>query len=168
MFTASPTYQAFSPMFHNMGRESPAAHGPSIDQSLMEKVSHIRMPDNMQNMPVMKTQGTEPRSIMPTTGGSCISTMASPAHPPPSAVPPNVSTGVRSPYGNGSKQRIARMEYVRTNQRPVSNGAAVEVADHSLGRPPQPQFTNIYSASGFDMLGVLVSVTFWYQSLCIG
>ncbi len=81
-----------------------------MDQSLMDKVSRMRMPDPMQNMPVMKNQGTEPRSIMPTTRGSGMSTMASPAHPPPLTGPPNVNVGIRSPYGNGSKQRIAEMK----------------------------------------------------------
>ncbi|ERF68872.1 hypothetical protein EPUS_04524 [Endocarpon pusillum Z07020] len=141
IFPASPTHQTFSPMFQNMGQDSPAGRGASMDQSLMDRVSRMRMPDAIQNIPVMKTQGTEPRSIMPTTRGSGISAMASPAHPPPSTAPPNVNARIRSPYGNG-----------------ISNGAANEVADHGLGKPPQPQFVNIYSASGFDMLGVLMRV----------
>lgn len=160
MFPASPTHQTFSPMFQNMGQDSPAGHGSSMDQSLMDRVSRMRMPDAMQNIPGLKTQGTEPRSIMPTTRGSGISAMASPAHPPPSTAPPNVNARIRSPYGNGSKQYIAEMEDVGTNLRPVSNGTANEVADHGLGKPPQPQFVNIYSTSGFDMLGVLVGVIF--------
>jgi PAS domain-containing protein len=40
----------------------------------------------------------------------------------------------------------------------VSNGAANEAADPGQGKPPHPTFANIYAPSGFDMLGVLVSV----------
>ena len=38
------------------------------------------------------------------------------------------------------------------------NGSVSDTANYGLGKPPQPQFNNIYSSSGFDMLGVLVSV----------
>ena len=107
IFTASPTHQTFSPMFQGLGRDSPAGHGSSMEQSLMDKVSRMRVPDSMQNMTVMHSQSTSPRSIMPTARGSGASTMATPVHPPPSSVPSNTNGAVRGPYGNGSKQSTA-------------------------------------------------------------
>jgi hypothetical protein len=59
------------------------------------------------------------------------------------------------------------MTMVVSNLRSTSFGSTTDTqlvhdtnegVDPTPGRPPQPQFTNIYSPSGFDMLGVLVSV----------
>ncbi len=157
IFTASPTHQPVSPVFQGLGHDSPAGRSTCMDQSLMDKVSRMRVPDSMQSMSVMNHQGTPPHHIMPTTRGSGGSTMTSPAHPPMSGAPPNVNADMRSPYATASKQSGTESgEDMLVDVSLVLNGSATEVRDHGLGKPPQPKFTNIYAPSGFDMLGVLV------------
>jgi hypothetical protein len=102
LYTASPTHQTFSPMFQGLSQDCPAGHPASMDQSLMEKVARMRMPESLQNMSLIRTQGTSPPRSVPTARGSGVSTMASPTHPQPSNAPPSAKVDM-SPYGNGSK-----------------------------------------------------------------
>jgi PAS domain-containing protein len=165
MFTASPTPQPFSPMFQGLGQDSPASRNQSMDQSLMDKVSRMGMPDSMHNMSVMNNQGNSPRSVMPLKRGSGGSTMTSPPRPPPTSVPQPPNPDTRSTYGNGSKDPKVSRERNRTDTALVINGSATELVDHGPGKPPEPKFVNIYAPSGFDMLGVLVSVLVFYQMM---
>lgn len=160
LFSASPTHQNFSPMFQGVDHESPAGHGLSMDQSLMDKVARMRMPDSMQGMSVMNRHGTSPRSVMPTTRGPGESTMTtSPNHNPPTSMPTQANIGTSSPYGAGCKPFSPNRIVNRTDQGTiVLNGSTADLADHGLGKPPDAKFMNIYAPSGFDMLGVLVSV----------
>jgi hypothetical protein len=109
IFTTSPTHQPFSPIFHSLGQDSPTR----MDQSLMDKVSQMRMPEQMRKMSAMNGQGAAARSVMPTTKGSSVPTMTSPAHPQQPNATPIGNLGIRSPYGNGSKQFTAHRVRIR-------------------------------------------------------
>jgi hypothetical protein len=102
LYTASPTHQCYSPAYHGLGHDSPVGHGSSMEQSFLDKVSRMRMPDSMQNMSIMNGQATSPHHVMPNKRGSNIS-LPSPALPPPTSVPPNANLGIRSTYDNGGK-----------------------------------------------------------------
>jgi hypothetical protein len=157
LYTASPTHQTFSPMFPSLNQEAPAGHPTAMEQSLMEKVARIRMPESLQNMSLIRSQGTSPPRSVPTARGSGVSILASPAHPSSSNLPPGGTADIRSPFGNGSKLDYSEKS-AYANMGLDLDGSVSEAANYGLGKPPDPQFTNIYSSSGFDMLGVLVSV----------
>ena len=103
LYTASPTHQTFSPMFPSLNQDPPAGHPAPMEQSLMEKVARMRMPESLQNMSLIRSQGTSPPRSVPTARGSGVSTLASPALPPPSNAPPSGAADMRSPYGDSSK-----------------------------------------------------------------
>lgn len=158
MFTASPTHQPFSPMFQGLGQDSPAGRNQSMDQALMDKVSRMSMPDSIQSMSAINGQGSPPRSLMPVKRGSSGSTMTSPPLPPPTSVPQPTKADTQSGYSNGSRDSYATRERKIIDAPLVINGSTTELVDHGRGKPPEPKFANIYAPSGFDMLGVLVSV----------
>lgn len=162
MYTSSPTHQpTFSPMFRGLGQESPVAtRGQSLDQSLMNKVSRMGMPDPMTNMSTLNGQTRPSRSIIPIKRGSSGLTISSPPEPLSTMIP-----GPSSPYGNGGKDSSVPPARILTDTIVVTNGSSVELLDHGLRKAPDPKFATIYAPSGFDMLGVLVSgghVQAWY------
>jgi hypothetical protein len=107
LFTASPTHQTFSPIFQSLGQESPAGPGTSMDQSLMDRVSQMRMPESMQNVSAMNRHSTPPQNVMPNTRAPAAPTRTSPIHPPPTSAPAPANLGMKNgPYGNGRKQYI--------------------------------------------------------------
>ena len=76
-FSASPD-QTFSPMFQ-LGQDSPAGTNQAMDQSLMEKVSGMRMPDPMQGMNLLPGQESSPPQGL-IQSGQGDPNMASPHH----------------------------------------------------------------------------------------
>lgn len=105
MFGTSPTHQPFTPGFPILSQDSPAGRGTCIEQSLMDRVSRMRMPDSIQSISVMNGQGPSSRKLVPTANGSTVPATTPPTHPPQSSFPPNATLVQRTSYGSGSKQR---------------------------------------------------------------
>lgn len=103
LFGASRTHQPFSQMFQGLGQDSPTHPGAYMEQSLLDQVSRMRMPETMQNMSGMNGQGTSPSAVMPTTKNSMGPTTTSPAHQQSSIGPVNPSMALSGSYGSGSK-----------------------------------------------------------------
>lgn len=147
-FSTSPEQQNFSPMFH-LGQDSPAGAGQTMDQTLMDKVSRMQMPDTIQGMNVLQASSSSPSQAMVQASAG---TMTSPQHI--QATSGAVSgLGIRGQY-TGSKSKLDNTLTMLTTADVHSTSP--QGPEMGPAKPPH-KFSGIYSQSGFDMLGVLVS-----------
>ena len=114
------THHPFSPVFPNIGPESPASHPSIIDQSLMERISQMRMPDAMQALSGRASRRDMPQINIQPTGANSINANLSDvrpqsgpqpppqSRPPPTKMPSQVNAGMMDVSGNGKIQTDLR------------------------------------------------------------
>jgi hypothetical protein len=67
----SPVQQSFSTsLFQSLGHDTPANHSLPMDQSLMDRVSQLRMPESRPSMSGVNRRATSPRSHLSISGPS--------------------------------------------------------------------------------------------------
>ena len=116
--------------------------GNPIEQDVMNKMPNLQMSDHMQNLQADLTKQSMPQQPTP------LQSMTS-------APPVNPLGGLPDMNATSGKHQNAGGEIVATN------GGALVPADNAqstIQKPVVPQYRNAYSASGFDMLGVLMRV----------
>lgn len=112
------------------------------EQDMMEKMPDLQMPDQVQNFQTNNAQNNmaqQPIAIQSAPQAIRTSSMGS----FPEINEPN------------QPQPSANLDISASNTAPISQGENVQ---NQTGAPVVPQYRNAYSASGFDMLGVLMRV----------
>jgi len=112
------------------------------EQDMMEKLPNLQMPDQVQNFQTNIAQNNiaqQPIALQSVTQAIPTSSMDS-------------FPGINEP---NQPQPSANLDISAPNTAPIPQG---ENLQNQTGAPVVPQYRNAYSASGFDMLGVLMRV----------
>ena len=153
LFTDSPLDQNFAVTYPDPIQDLGEVDGRSDEQTLMGSVSHMIMPDPRHSGQVR--QDITPSGPVSTSQVEDIGGMSSPTQVRQEEVRRMSSS---EQHSNDSKWTSNRrsMKGKLTLQGNINTG-------DEIAKPRPSKFNNIYSSSGFDMLGVLVFV-FQYPS----
>ena len=117
-------------------------NGNPGEQDVMDKMPNLHMSDPMQNLPANITQQSIPQQPIQ-------------MQTPPTAPPITSLGGLPDLNTTNRSQQTTNLEIAAPNGPSM---APRENSQDAVQQPVFPQYRNAYSASGFDMLGVLMRV----------
>ena len=117
-------------------------NGTHGEQDVMDKMPNLHMSDPMHNIPANLTQQPLPQQPIQ-------------LQTPPIAPPITSLGGLPDMNATNSSQQATNLEIAAPNGPSITTG---DNGQDTVQQPVFPQYRNAYSASGFDMLGVLMRV----------
>ncbi|KKY25066.1 putative white collar [Phaeomoniella chlamydospora] len=147
MFTQSPMYSKFPSSYAPPKPDMATTDGSMDEQAMMEKVAQMSIPGRSND----QEASAEP---MRQSSG-----MNSGGHTPVIHKSNSMSVGTPQSLNVATPQNI-NSDHVQEASTPYSNGVTIPEGLVQMQRdaPLPSQYPNAYSASGFDMLGVLMRV----------
>ena len=137
LFTDSPIDRNFPNSFQGAIQDSGGGSSRNDEQTLMQRVSQMRMPDS-KDMMQNSQQMSAPTPLSANQSQNLTDTTNSPMQPPKS-------------------RRTSSAEH--NNAFSNMNNSETNIAANGINEPQTPsKYASAYSSSGFDMLGVLMRV----------